>query len=1284
MRRALTITGAVIAVLALAVAALIGYAVSERGLSLIVARIVAESGGRITVDEPTGSIVETMRFRRIAWRAEDASVTADDVVVDWNPRALWSKRLSIRGLGARHVEIVVKPSSGGPAQPPSDLRLPIAIDIARLDVGELDWRAGLRGGHLAGLEFGYSGDAEAHRIRSLRVVSDFGKLAGDLEVGARAPLRIAGNATVVGDAALAGVQGTVQLNGTVAEIAMAARGTAREAEFSLRGTATPFAPAPFANATADVTSLDIAALDATLPHTKARVHLDVEPRGAGLAGSISLVNNDAAPIDTERVPVSALSSHFTFDNDQLALTTLDVSIPENGRARGSGTIDLGQVRSATFALDIRDLDLARLHTKLVATRMTGRVSGDASAERQVLEGDVRDRNIGLAFRAVVDAERIDVERFRATTGSGALNGSAHMAFDAANAFSVQATMQRLDPSRFVAMPAASLDGSVQLRGALRPQWRADADITLASTSRVADLPTSGRFKGMLASGTVRDATLDITLASAKVHATGGVGTATDRIALTTDIPRIEELAALVPASVPKPIAGELHASGTVGTRGRIPGGEVDLRGRSLRAGPYAAATMHAHVSLAPLAPAARDTLDDRPLALDVTAEQLTLPERTIETLRATANGTLAQHRATLSLRAGDVDAQAAVQGTLTNVLDREAAAWKGTLVSLENRGAVPLKLRTPAALALHAGFARIANAHVDVAGGNLDVVELAFDHGHIDTRGAFAQLAVANVAKLAGRPLPVDSTLVMAGEWSIAATPRLNGTFALRRESGDVFVEIGQDGSAERRALGVAQLTIAGTFDNDALDATATFASERAGTANATLAIGAASGVSEGRIDAAAPLRLAARAEFASLALFQPFFGTSAVLGGRARVDVAADGTVGNPTWSGSLIGEALRIDAPQYGIGASDGRLRAHLIATGIAIDEIYLAAGDGTFTASGQISLPTDRGARRAPTHVTWKAERFRATNRPDMRLVVDGDGELAIADRRLSLTGNIAIVEGHVEYDPTPSGELASDIVIKGRTPPSQRQGGSRDLPVAIDVDVDLGRALTFTGEGIDTRLAGRVHVTTSPTGTLLGRGTIRAVNGTYVAFGQKLTIDRGRLIFDGPLDNPALDIVALRKNLAVEAGVELSGTVKVPQVRITSNPPVPENEALAWLVTGQGLSNTSRVDYGALSAASAALLGRNGKPFTAQLAQRLGIDDISLKSSTSGASGSDAATSQVVVFGKRISDRLSLGYEQGLSLASSAVRLEYALSRQVTLRAEAGPVSGIGIVYRRNFP
>jgi translocation and assembly module TamB len=307
--------------------------------------------------------------------------------------------------------------------------------------------------------------------------------------------------------------------------------------------------------------------------------------------------------------------------------------------------------------------------------------------------------------------------------------------------------------------------------------------------------------------------------------------------------------------------------------------------------------------------------------------------------------------------------------------------------------------------------------------------------------------------------------------------------------------------------------------------------------------------------------------------------------------------------------------------------------------------------------------------------------------MRFVVNGEGSVGIESKRLALRGNVAVAEGHVEYEPSPTGKLASDIVVKGQEA-AERQPERVNAPLALDVEVDLGPKLTFVGAGLDARLAGRVHVTTGANGRLVGRGTIRAVNGTYYAFGQKLTIDRGRVIFDGALDNPALDIVALRKNLAVEAGVELTGTVKVPRVRITSNPPVPENEALAWLVTGQGLESGSGANYAALAAASGALLGKGGKPIGAQIAQRLGLDDISLKSSTtaptaSGTSSGAGLTNQVVVFGKRISDRLSLGYEQGLSLATSALRLEYELSRRVTLRAEAGQVSGVGIVYRRNF-
>ena len=35
------------------------------------------------------------------------------------------------------------------------------------------------------------------------------------------------------------------------------------------------------------------------------------------------------------------------------------------------------------------------------------------------------------------------------------------------------------------------------------------------------------------------------------------------------------------------------------------------------------------------------------------------------------------------------------------------------------------------------------------------------------------------------------------------------------------------------------------------------------------------------------------------------------------------------------------------------------------------------------------------------------------------------------------------------------------------------------------------------------------------------------------------------FQGPIDDPALNILALRKGLAVEAGVEVTGTVRQPK-------------------------------------------------------------------------------------------------------------------------------------------
>jgi translocation and assembly module TamB len=354
------------------------------------------------------------------------------------------------------------------------------------------------------------------------------------------------------------------------------------------------------------------------------------------------------------------------------------------------------------------------------------------------------------------------------------------------------------------------------------------------------------------------------------------------------------------------------------------------------------------------------------------------------------------------------------------------------------------------------------------------------------------------------------------------------------------------------------------------------------------------------------------------------------------------------------------------------------------LRLDELSLQAGDGRFVASGVVGrVQRPDGAQESATRLSWQAQRFRLFNRPDLRLVLDGTGTLAVVDGKLRLAGSVNVLSGHLEYASTPDGRLADDVVVAGwpERPPSTREAGLGDTPLALDLDIDLGKDLSFSGEGLETELAGRVKVFTDERGALRGRGTIRTVRGTYFAYGQKLVIDRGRLIFDGPLDNPALDIVAVRRTPQVDAGVQLQGSVRSPQLTLTSNPPLPDGEKLSYLLTGQGLDRASRADAAALQAASAALFGRAQRPVTTTVARSLGLDDISFGSGSG--SNPDGSPAQVVSFGKRLTNRLSLVYEQGLTVATNGLRIEYALSRTMTLRAEAGTVSGVGIYYRRTM-
>jgi translocation and assembly module TamB len=293
--------------------------------------------------------------------------------------------------------------------------------------------------------------------------------------------------------------------------------------------------------------------------------------------------------------------------------------------------------------------------------------------------------------------------------------------------------------------------------------------------------------------------------------------------------------------------------------------------------------------------------------------------------------------------------------------------------------------------------------------------------------------------------------------------------------------------------------------------------------------------------------------------------------------------------------------------------------------------------------------------------------------MRLVTSGSGEAQIVEKRLSLSGSLHADRGYFELDQGRMPKLGEDVVIVGDKPAAPREAAK--VPVALDLQLDLGDDLQVRGFGLEGKIRGKLQVETTKEGELRAYGRIETLNATFYAYGQSLQVDPGIIIFDGPLDNPSLQITAWRRKQQVEVGVQVSGNAKSPRVQLVSNPQVPEGEKLSWLVLGRAPSDATKGDLGMLQAAAGALLANNeGVPLDRRIARTFGLDEISLR-------GTGEAADRVVAVGKRLSDRLYISYEQGLgATASQLVKLDFSLTQRLALRTETGTSTGVGLLYR----
>ena len=584
--------------------------------------------------------------------------------------------------------------------------------------------------------------------------------------------------------------------------------------------------------------------------------------------------------------------------------------------------------------------------------------------------------------------------------------------------------------------------------------------------------------------------------------------------------------------------------------------------------------------------------------------------------------------------------------------------------------------------------------------------------------------------------LGLAGDMVLEGQWSVDAGATLRAQASLRRTGGDLRILTGETaavtvlqstgqgtGTGSPTAItapnpgtraGVRQAELTLEAEGEALRARLLWASDRAGeieaSASTRLTLGDSLAGATWAPDA--PLAASVRARLPDVGVWSALAPPGWRVRGTLDANATLSGTRNAPRWAGTLGADGLAVRSIVDGVDLQNGQLRATLRGNQLDITEFRLQGGRGSNAriagfSGNRTPAPQDGGTLTGSGRLTWgepgaglsgmamditaEARALQVLVRADRQVSVSGQVQAQLQQGQFSLRGKLTTDRATIILPDESAPSLGSDVVVrsaaKDRADQAKAQVAARAnqqaaqaetaLPPAVAITLNLGRDFALQGQGITTRLTGELDIRSStvPGAPPRVTGEVRTDAGRYRAWGQMLDVETGLIRFNGPYNNPALDILALRPNISVRAGVQVTGSALAPRVRLYSDPELPDAEKLSWVVLGRDAANGG-AEAAVLQQAALALLGRGGGSSpTAQVASRLGFDEIGFK----GPGAGEDATGAALTFGKRLSKDMYVTYERSLSGVLGTLYIFYDLSRRLTLRGQTGEKSAVDIIY-----
>ncbi|MBI1283082.1 MAG: hypothetical protein GC183_01945, partial [Thiobacillus sp.] len=432
-------------------------------------KVAAATQGQLQFDGLGGNLLGAIRVDRVRFSNAKAVVVADGVVLDFSLAALLQRRLAIDRLQADSLFVKLV-RSDEPLEPPTSLALPVGIEVSRLQIGLIDIRRGDFSLLLRNLQARFASTGGAHSLALQGIDLPWGRVSGTLNLSGHAPFVLNSTAELIppnSDTFMPALQ--LDVHGQLAEIRTRLKTRSIWVQAAASAVILPFQPVQLKGVEADLTRLDLQAMDPSLPRTSLGGRLTAsQSRQTELTGELELLNRIPGTLTQGSLPLTRLAARFILDPEQLVLENLQFGMRLGATLTGKARLDADGIDAqlAGTALNLQAFD-----ARMTPTRLASKLDLQADPNTQRLVATMADARQRYEIHALRQGNRISLQNTRIRNTNSRLDLQGELTTQGTWPFSGEAKLASFDPSVFGHFPSARINASVTGRGQFKPDWQ---------------------------------------------------------------------------------------------------------------------------------------------------------------------------------------------------------------------------------------------------------------------------------------------------------------------------------------------------------------------------------------------------------------------------------------------------------------------------------------------------------------------------------------------------------------------------------------------------------------------------------------------------------------------------------------------------------------------------------------------------------------------------------------------------------------------------------------------